>query len=54
MCLCVYQQEEDVLDMLAECEAEERDGKMFIGSQGRGIRGPKVTDLCAVKFAFFT
>ena len=32
-------QEDDVLDMRAECEAEERDGKMFIGPQGRGIRG---------------
>ena len=31
--------EDDVLDMRAECEAEERDGKMFIGPQGRGIRG---------------
>ena len=23
VCVCVYQQEDDVLDMLAECEAEE-------------------------------
>ncbi|KAL8590371.1 hypothetical protein ACOMHN_011585 [Nucella lapillus] len=34
--------EDDVLDMLAECEAEEREGRMFIGGpQGRGQRGPK-------------
>ncbi|KAK7492938.1 hypothetical protein BaRGS_00015885 [Batillaria attramentaria] len=33
--------EDDVLDMLAECEAEEQSGKMFIGPQGRGPRGPK-------------
>ncbi|XP_076440096.1 tubulin polyglutamylase TTLL7-like isoform X3 [Babylonia areolata] len=34
--------EDDVLDMLAECEAEEREGKMFIGGpQSRTQRGPK-------------
>ncbi|XP_070195525.1 tubulin polyglutamylase TTLL7-like isoform X3 [Littorina saxatilis] len=33
--------EDDVLDMLAECEAEEKDGKMFIGPQGRGMREPR-------------
>lgn len=44
-----FSQEDDILDMLAECEAEERDGKMFIGpqgqvtGQGRSIRGPKVS-----------
>ena len=34
-------QEEDVLDMLAQCEADEKDGKLT--TNNRSIRVPKVS-----------
>ena len=41
----LFPQEDDVLDLLAECEAEEREGKIFMGPNGKPVRGPKVSSL---------
>ena len=36
-------QEEDILDMIAECESDEKEGKYYTNAGTRPPRGPKVS-----------